>query len=313
MPMISVVVPAYNRQHLIVECLKSIAQQTFEDWDVWVVDDGSTDHTLDVVHSLGLPHLHVMQIEHGRQAKARNAALALINSQFVAFLDSDDIWKPDKLEKQIRLFTDRPQVGLVCSDAFRLEGQGVLPLTTHQLRPPRRGRVFETLCLNPNFVVTSTVVMRRQCFEEIGLFEPAFVPSEDFHMWLRVAARYEFDYVPEPLVWYRFHAGQSLGEDVPGNYFRRIEALQAVERLYPDLTAPIAGPLHRSMAFQAYLAGREALAGGHYQRAKRAFALSMNFAWSWRAAVFSLFSLLFAQWREKSLCKDEDFLLQQCL
>ena len=301
MPRVSIIIPVFNREKYIAECIQSVILQTFKDWDLWVVDDSSTDGTLEVIESFDLQQLKILQVEHDKQATARNAALSHVDSEFVAFLDSDDWWEPDKLDKQLPVFIDRPKIGLVYSDAYRFDvGIGRQSLTAHEVRSPRRGRVFRDLCLGHNFVITSTVVMRRQCFEEVGLFEPKFVPSEDFHMWLRVAAHYEFEYVPEPLAWYRFHDEQNLIENIPRNHFKHIEAMQSVENSYTELTAQILKPMHGYMASLAYNAGRYALSRGDYVTAYYSFSLSVKISWNWRAAIFLLPVLALASFSRKA-------------
>ena len=285
MPEVSVVIPVYNREEYIGECLQSVFDQTLDDWDMWVVDDGSTDHTLEVVHSFDRAKVHVLQVEHGRQARARNAAISHIDSEFVAFLDSDDVWLPDKLERQLPLFAGRPNIGLVCSDNYRFDANGRHSLTTFQFKTPHRGQVLRELCLGPNFVVTSTVVARRECFSEVGLFDPSMTPSEDYHMWLRIAAQYDIDYIPDVLVGYRFHPAQSLKEDEMGNHLREAKVLLSIEALYPELTQVFCNSLHQTVAHKAYRAGREAMRREEWDRAYHAFLFSLKCAWTWRAGV----------------------------
>ena len=294
MPEVSVVIPVYNREEYIGECLQSVFDQTLDDWNIWVVDDGSTDHTLEVVHSFDRAKVHVLQVEHGRQARARNAAIAHIDSEFVAFLDSDDVWLPNKLERQLPLFAGRPKVGLVCSDNYRFDAHGRHTLTTFQFKAPHRGRVLRELCLGPNFVVTSTVVARRECFNRVGLFDPSLTTSEDYHMWLRIAAQYEIDYVPDVLGGYRFHPAQSLKEDEMGNHLREASVLLSIEGLHPELIQSFSNPFHQRVARKAYQAGREAIVNEEWSRAYTALLLSLKHMWTWRAGVCLPWALLFS-------------------
>lgn len=291
-PRISIVIPVYNRENYISDCLQSVFDQTFYDWDIWVVDDGSTDRTLEVVHSFDCGKLHLMEVEHGGQARARNKAIAQIESEFVAFLDSDDLWLPKKLEKQLLLFEERTEIGLICSDNYRFDSNGSHKLTTFQFKPPCRGNVFKELCLGPNFIVTSTVITRRECFDKVGMFDPLLITSEDYHMWLRIAAQYEIDYLSDVLVGYRFHDDQSIKEDPTSNDFRDAKSLISVEELYPELTGSFTRKLHKKIAEKAYVAGRNMMVNHEWKKAYEAFNLSLKNSWNWRACLCLLWVFL---------------------
>lgn len=202
LPKVSVVIPTYNRATLLPEAIRSVMRQTVKGIEVIVCDDGSTDGTEEVVRN-AFPEVRYLRLEHsGLPAKARNAGIDAASGELIAFLDSDDRWTPDKIERQLGALEGG--VGLVCSNAWRVtpaheeagdpylaEGQG------------RSGRAFADL-VNDNFVITSTVLVRRGLLEEVkGFCElPETFGVEDYDLWLRLSLRADIAYLPEPLAFY---------------------------------------------------------------------------------------------------------------
>ncbi len=216
-PRVSVILPTYNRASLLKYALDSVMSQTFRDLEVIVVDDGSTDETAEIVksYSRGIRYLYV---EHsGLPSVTRNAGLRLTKGEHVAFLDSDDEWLPEKVERQVEVLETHPAIGLVCSNALTLEHGQTKPGRLY-LRDDLGGSgwVLAKL-LRENFVITSTVLMRRSLFDRIGGFseDPSLCALEDYDLWLRVAAVAEIYYVPEALAIYR---------DSPAASIRRLQS-----------------------------------------------------------------------------------------
>lgn len=203
MPRTSVIIPAYNGAAYLGEAIESVLRQKGSDLELIVVDDGSTDATPQVLERYRGRIISLYQENRG-MASARNRGIGASSGELVAFVDSDDYWLDGKLAAQLALFQGRPHVGLVYSDAWFLRGSRYLPYTSFAVCPPQRGRVFDRLLLD-SFIPMPTVVVRRQCLEEVGLFDERFRISADYALWLRVAARYEVDYVAAPLAVYRRH------------------------------------------------------------------------------------------------------------
>lgn len=209
-PRVSVVVPTYNRGGLLVEAVESALAQTFGDLEVLVVDDGSDDGSADAVAELRDPRVVVLTLGHsGIPAVARNAALARARGEYVAFLDSDDVWHPDKLSHQVPVLDDHAAVGLVCSNA-RVIGENGDEIRTLYLRPEQgaSGNVLGAL-LEVNFVIVSSALARRKLVEETGCFtqDPTLRGVEDYDLWLRLGSVAEIAFLPEPLLDYREHGG----------------------------------------------------------------------------------------------------------
>ena len=214
MPRVSIVVPAYNCGAFIAETIDSALDQTYKDFEIIVVDDGSTDNTSEVLQGYGDKIKYVYQ-ENSGITVTRNRGVSLSLGEYIAFLDHDDLFYPAKLEKQVALLEHNPKLGMVYCDADIIDSEGrkmgCIFGVPGMGKAPARGHVFvnmvqKTLC-NP----TMTMIPRR-VFEEFGGFAP-YRYAQDFDLWLKIAYHYPIDYLPEVLCVYRVHprmAGRSL-------------------------------------------------------------------------------------------------------
>ena len=196
---VSVIIPTYNRASLVEGAIESALRQSHADLEVVVVDDGSTDGTLERLAALAEPRVKVLRSpSNGGAARARNLGIENSVGDYVAFLDSDDRWEPWKVEAQVALFADAPaDLGLVyCGRRVTLPDGGTL-----EIRPGLRGPVFEDL-LRRNSVPLPTVMVKRSVLQAVGLFDPLLPACEDWDLVLRIARRYAFDFVVDPLVLY---------------------------------------------------------------------------------------------------------------
>jgi glycosyltransferase involved in cell wall biosynthesis len=207
---VSVVIPTYNRAELLKLAVDSVLGQSHEDIELIVADDGSRDETLAMLASYEDSRLRVLPLAHtGILGRMNNAALQIATGEFVALLDSDDIWLPNKLERQLAVLRESPSVGLVCSNAYVMDEHGVD--LGHRYLPADlgvSGMILEDL-LDVNFIIRSSAVARRTVIERVGRFSEALElrTTDDYDMWLRVAALSEVYYLPEALLGYREHAG----------------------------------------------------------------------------------------------------------
>jgi glycosyltransferase involved in cell wall biosynthesis len=201
-PTVSVVMAAKNYAGFLPAAVESVQAQTFADWELLVVDDGSSDHTPDAVRPfLGDSRVRYFRSDRLGQPRAKNLGIGLSRGEFVAYLDADDAWQPTKLEKQLALFRQSPEVGVVfCRRSLIDEAGNALPAKPSPTPP--RGRVLRDLFVQ-NFVCFSSVVVRRRVFEHVGGFDPQWDLAIDYDLWLRVARHHAFDFVDEELVLYR--------------------------------------------------------------------------------------------------------------
>lgn len=204
---ISVVIPTYNREKYICECVKSAIQQTYNgDYDVIVVDDGSIDTTPKILSPFKGKIIYKKINNSGRPAVPRNVGVNIAKGEYVAFLDSDDIWMPNKLEAQVRDIQESKSI-LSYSNAEIIDSSGNstggLVLGKNQ---GRRGAIFQYL-LKDNIVSTLTVLASKKHILDAGGFDEAPVNKvwEDYDLWLRMSLMGNFSYISKPLAKYRRH------------------------------------------------------------------------------------------------------------
>jgi glycosyltransferase involved in cell wall biosynthesis len=212
-PRVTVIMPSYNHARFIGEAIESVLGQTFDDLELIIIDNASTDNTREVVERyLADPRVRaIWRKENGGVAVARNEGLALARGRYIAFLDSDDLWLPEKLEKQLPLFDDPLRPGLVYCDMYSFDESGVYPKTLFQAwRPgePCSGLALADLAVR-NWIQVPTVIVRASCIAKVGLFDASLTRTDDYDMWLRIAAEYPLAYVPEALAMYRLHPAQA--------------------------------------------------------------------------------------------------------
>lgn len=211
---IDVIIPTYNNAHFLAEAIVSVQQQTYQPTQIIVIDDGSKDDTEAVVAALKqhstIPIVYIKK-ENGGPNSARNVGLAHVTAELIAFLDADDRWEPTKLEEQIPLFekdTDHT-LGLVYGNYKTIDTTGTdrPDIPTVALDPTMHGNAFAKL-LDRNMILgsASNVVIRQSVFSEVGTFDTALRVGEDWDMWLRIAEKYNIDYVDEILVAIRRHS-----------------------------------------------------------------------------------------------------------
>ena len=208
-PLVSVIMPTYNYAQFIGDAIESVINQTWQTWEMLIVDDGSTDNTKSVVQSYVSKDCRITYFalgqNSGRAAVVRNHGISKSKGKYVAFLDSDDMWKPAKIEKQIELLENNDNIFLVYSRLIIRDG------IFSKIRPKRRklrsGNVFIPLFLSNNFIGNSTVMLRNTLNEDNFFFDTDIKlrAIEDFALWLKIAKKKQIAYIDEPLVVYREH------------------------------------------------------------------------------------------------------------
>ena len=231
-PVVSVVIATYNYADYLPQAVDSALGQSFQDLEVIVVNDGSTDNTAEIVAPYRThPKVQYFEKPNGGQASAKNLGIVKSRGTYIAFLDADDFWEPHKLDQQLDLFRRNPRVGVVYS-GFRLVGPGGEPLSTEN-PPCYRGRVLRYLYGN-NFVDFSSSVVRRDVMERYGMFDESIAMGIDYDLWLRLSGVTEFDYMPKPLVAIRVgHRQMSTNLNGRAYWARKIEARFRMD--YPAL------------------------------------------------------------------------------
>jgi glycosyltransferase involved in cell wall biosynthesis len=202
MPKVSIVIPAYNAMNYLPDTVESVFQQTFDNYEVIIVNDGSQDNIESWFAQLNHPKVRLITQENQGLSGARNTGILNAQGEYVALLDADDLWAPTKLEKQVELLNQSPEVGLIYTWMALIDENG-LP-TGRMFSAEDEGNVWEKL-LEFNVVGCGSVpLIRRSCFDKVGLFDRnlrSYV--EDWDLWLRMAPHYDFKVVKEALVFYR--------------------------------------------------------------------------------------------------------------
>lgn len=212
-PKVSVIIPVYNRENLIRRAIDSVLRQSYRDYEIVVVDDGSTDSTPRELDSYGGQIKVIRQANRGPYA-ARNAGIKSSEGEYIAFLDSDDEWFPERLAKQVPLLDAGPELGLVYGNGELIDDANAARRRVffEHGNKPKRGRVFAEL-IECNFVPQSSVLLRRECLNEVGLFWELPL-SADYHKWLQIALRYPVDYVEDIVFRYHLHGGNIIHDRI---------------------------------------------------------------------------------------------------
>ena len=280
---VAVVVPCYNVEGYLQRALDSAFAQTFKDFHIYAVNDSSTDRTLEVLEANRRRCSFISQ-SHAGPAAARNRAIEMSQSDFIAFLDADDEWLPTKLECQMALLKKDPTLGLVCSLCSVSEPRHETAATFVLDGIPHSGQLFRYLARNC-FVFTPTVVVRRSCLADVGLFNESLAVSEDFNLWLRIAARWRIACLPAVLAVIHKRSGSLSAVISPEERLRNgVAALEHVCASSPGLSRPEARALRAALSERVYFYGSHLLANGAKARSRHELASAFKLQPTrWRA------------------------------
>ncbi len=204
MPKISVLIPTHNRATLLPLAIDSVFQQTFQDFEIIIVDDASTDNTADVVSRFRDERVKFIHRDvSGGDAVARNLGLANCQGQYIALLDDDDEWFPEKLEQQINIFRNSgSDIGGVYTGVQYIDGASGSKL--YEVIPKEK-KGFSNDMLDKNTITTSSLMFKKECIDRVGLFDETFPCASDHDMWIRIAEKFQYKCIPRPLTKYRLH------------------------------------------------------------------------------------------------------------
>ncbi len=269
MPLVSVIIPAYNQAQYLSDAIKSVLDQTLGDFELIVIDDGSTDHTPLVSQSFSDVRLRYIYQENSGLSAARNTGLRHSSAPFISFLDSDDLFLPEKLSILVDEMHSHPDLALAAGQAIPIDEEG-----------RKIGKVFDKplpkdpqnlLLGNPLHV--GSVVLRRVCQEEVGYFDESLRSYEDWDLWLRLALKgYPMSWMPNPVSYYRFHTAQMtrIGAQMTQASFSVLDKVFENEDLpigWSALRETAYSHAHLRASAQAYLARNFELARDHLHQA----------------------------------------------
>ncbi len=204
--LVSIIILTYNRVKLVKESISSIIQQTYPHFELLVIDDGSNDGTDQEIQLITDKRLRYFKLEHcGHTGHLKNFAMKKASGDFIAFNDSDDNWKPDKLEKQMKLFSEFSQIGFSITDVITIQEDKILIQHSYNSQLTNEcTNIFERMIAFRFLVYPFTLVMKRECLERTGWFDEEMV-SGDYHFIMRLAYHFKAGILYEPLVWRRVH------------------------------------------------------------------------------------------------------------
>jgi glycosyltransferase involved in cell wall biosynthesis len=302
-PAFSVVLPNYNYARFIGDTIQSVLDQTCKDYELIVVDDGSTDNSAELIESFVQKNPERMRLV--RKANkglpsARNAAWPHCRGRFIAFLDSDDLWTPDFLEKILEFFETNPGASAVYTNAelFQSASGQVLgnwfgPMS---YRTPHSGWIADKLFLNGNFIPIVTGVVRREVVDKAGFFDERFKVGEDWDFWLRVSSQYEIHYIDRVCCRIRRHpANLSFRSQ---NAFNAMHIYRKILVINPGLKDRIGPAKMADVWYRAYYeAGRVLVLAGCRWRARRMFLKALKFRRDWFARpMWMYYPLTYFPW-----------------
>ncbi|MFV1951556.1 MAG: glycosyltransferase family 2 protein [Nitrospinota bacterium] len=267
MPEISIIIPVYNRPLLVKEAIDSVMAQTYTDFELIVVDDGSTDTTADVIQkyietysNISVHLRYIYQSGLGVSA-ARNNGIDAANGKLTTFLDSDDLWQPNKLKRQMEFFASHPEAKICYTDEIWIRhNKRVNPCKVHQ---KYSGRIFEH-CLPCCIISPSSVIIKKEVLEEVGLFDESLPACEDYDLWLRIAGRFKVDILPEQLIIKRNGYPEQLSRKYWGMDRFRVQAMEK------HINSPYLNENEHRLLLEQLVKKYSILANGSHKRGKQA-------------------------------------------
>jgi len=235
MPKVSVVVPVFNQEKYIGECVDSILGQTYPDIEAIVVDDGSTDNTSSILRSYGEKIVYIRQENKGASA-ALNTGLRAARGEYIGWLSSDDIYLPNKIDEQMKFFGKHKDVSATYTDFYVTDGRGKV---TREIVSPyfedKRDFIFNMV--RGNFINGSSVVFKRKCLEKVGYFDKSLKLHADGDMWFRMLKYFKFGHVPQLLLKYRWHETNASRDTVAMRrflyrYYQKFLNLYSMEEVF---------------------------------------------------------------------------------
>lgn len=206
---ISVIIPVYNSCDTIANTIDSVLNQDYRNIEIIVVNDGSTDGLFELLSNNYIDNIKLITTVNRGVSSARNTGINNSTGNYIAFLDSDDIWAPDKLSKQIKLIESCSDYCVCYTDRYLINMNSEILITKN--RKHHTGDILNKIIVS-NFICLSSVIIKKECFETCGYFDENLTVSEDYDLWIRISSRYKFIYLDEKLVYYRITTG-SLTKD----------------------------------------------------------------------------------------------------
>lgn len=231
-PLITVITPTYNRAQFILDAVQSVVDQDYGNIQHIIVDDGSSDNTKDLINKF--IDDDVLEYYHQRnqgQSTARNVALSKAKGEYVCFLDSDNVWLPGKLREQVNYLTHHPDIDIVYGDKITIDEQGE---EINRFNMTRYSGYIAPQMLKDNCVSMNTAMVRRRCFDELGVMSGKRKVADDYDLWLRFSSKYKFFYIPKYFAKYRVMKDQ-ISSDKRSRFETNEQIIHDFLREFPDV------------------------------------------------------------------------------
>lgn len=290
---VSVIIPTYNRSHFVVRAIQSVLDQTIRDFEIIVVDDGSTDNTKEVLDFCYGDKIRYFYQERSGASAARNRGFDSSLGKYIHFLDSDDYFLPNSIEEKFNILEQKPDLGWVFSDCYYINpGKPGFIGTNKNIKKTRKALhsnkdVFD-LMLRCYFVDTDTVMMRRTCIESIGGWDEKLESFEDADFFYRMASQYRAGFVDAPLVVETHGEKDSITFDRDRYYRGLIQLIEKTKMNFPKETAKAGYPSGRLQADILNYLGSKAIGNNQPGNASNFFLKSIK-ACPFQKAVYKLF------------------------
>lgn len=303
MPKVSVIVPTYNSGSYVKETLLSILAQPYQNLEIIVVDDASTDNTAEVVNALNSDKINYIRLpeNHGGPSKARNIGIKNARGEYIAIFDSDDLMLPGRIESAVSKMDELSEVGMVCTDAVKFDDNKGDYAYNH-LNPKHYGKFnsLKTHCVGSNFYIigkkqaydclfyenyvqTSSVTIRKKVFDEIGYFDESFTNADDWDMWFRILQSYDLGYLDEICVRYRRREGSITTRSATKLGINRIRVLR--KRLELNLEDDLRNQAHIAIAMLFANIGYSFRCDNKMQLARENYMMSLKESLNWTVFV----------------------------
>ena len=270
LPLVSIILPTYNCAAFLSHSIGTILSQTYNSYEIIVIDDGSTDNTKEVLYPF-MQRIKYIRLEQNKGLPtARNIGVRSAQGKYIAFIDADDLWLPEKLQTDIEYFETHPEVSMVYSKHINIDEKGD-DLNGNTKRQLPSGNIFLQLFSEQNFVISSSVVVRKEVFETTGLFDEQLVNCQDWDMWLRIAFHFKVAGINKPLVKYR-HNPHSLSKN--RNNVLKYQKM-VIDKIYNKFKDTENG-IHEKL-YKKRLASHYAKVGRYYLRIGNKIQASENF------------------------------------
>ncbi len=285
MPKVSVIIPTYNCSAYLSEAINGVLAQSFQDFEIIIIDDGSTDSTQTLVKSFQEKYparISYLRQENQGVAIARNTGIEHAIGEYIALLDADDYWTPNHLEEEIKLISADRSIGLVHANITRIDGDGMIIDIPFRDQRYLNGFIFEHLFVRRAHISCSTVLFRKTCIKKCGLFDPYLsrLGCEDRDYWLRIAKDFKVVYIPKELTFYRV-----LSNSLSRQHDKMIKArLYIIDKYIPAnslnqaLRKKALAKVYRDQADEFLISGQPVLARAQYQQSLKYYPFDA-FAW----------------------------------